>query len=242
MRVKIIIEYDGTNYSGWQRQTNSNSIQETIENALYKLTNKRIVIHGAGRTDAGVHAIGQVFHFDDDTIEPERYSAALNCKLPKDMKAVSSEQVSETFHSRFSAVGKHYKYIIKNTKRSLAIERNLMWQVHKELNINNMKKAAKDMLGEHDFSAFMAAGSFVNSTIRCVDSVEITKRDEYIIIDVKGNGFLRSMIRVMAGCLVEVGYGKKHHSDIKFIIASRDRLRAGVTAPACGLYMVEIYY
>ncbi|MEX1376571.1 MAG: tRNA pseudouridine(38-40) synthase TruA [Eubacteriales bacterium] len=242
MRVKVVVEYDGANYSGWQRQINSNSIQQTIEECLFKLTGNEIVIHGAGRTDAGVHAFGQVFHFDDDTIPPERYAGALNSKLPHDIRAISSEQVDDEFHSRFDAKGKRYQYKIDNQKRPIVIKRNYAWRVYKEIDIEKMKSAASDLLGEHDFSSFMAARSFVQTTVREIESIKIEKQGSEITIDIVGNGFLRSMVRIIAGTLVEMGTGQRDCTKMKEIIAEKNRLSAGITAPAGGLYLMEIYY
>ncbi len=242
MRVKVTTEYDGSNYSGWQRQTNSNSVQQTIEECLFKLTGRRIVIHGAGRTDAGVHAIGQVFHFDDDSIPAERYAGALNSKLPYDIRAITSQAVDENFHSRFDAKGKRYQYKIVNQKRPIVIQRNYVWRVYKPIDIDKMKKAASELLGEHDFTSFMAARSFVSSTIREIHSIDIKKDNEQIIIDISGNGFLRSMVRIIAGTLVEMSTGQKDYRNMKKIIDAKNRLSAGITAPAGGLYLMEVYY
>ena len=242
MRVKIVAEYDGSNYSGWQRQLNSNSVQQTIEECLYLLTRKTIVVHGAGRTDAGVHAIGQVFHFDDDTIPAEKYAGALNSKLPYDIRAISSEAVDDEFHSRFDAKGKRYQYKILNQKRPIVIQRNYAWRVYKHLDVEKMTIASKELLGEHDFTSFMAARSFVNSPVREIYSLNIAKEDSEIIIDVYGNGFLRSMVRIIAGTLVEMGTGQIDYRKMKDIIDAKNRLSAGITAPAGGLYLMEVYY
>lgn len=243
MRVKVVVEYDGSNYSGWQRQINAdNTVQQAIENSLYKLSGKKIGIHGAGRTDAGVHAIGQVFHFDDDSIPAERYAGALNSKLPHDIRAISSEAVEEDFHSRFDAKGKRYQYRILNQKRPIVLQRNYAWRVYQDLDIEKMRIAAKDLLGEHDFASFMAARSFVHTSVRTIHSVTIEKIDNEIIINIEGNGFLRSMVRIIAGTLVEMGHGQKDYRDINKIIEDKNRLSAGITAPASGLYLMEVYY
>lgn len=242
MRVKVVVEYDGSNYSGWQRQINSNSIQQTIEECLHRLTGKEIVIHGAGRTDAGVHAFGQVFHFDDDIMPADRYAGALNSKLPYDIRAISSIQVDDEFHSRFDAKGKRYQYKIINQKRPLVIKRNYAWRVYREVDIDKMRKAASDLIGEHDFQSFMAARSFVHSTVREIKSISIEKQDNEITIDVVGDGFLRSMVRIIAGTLAEMGTGQRDCTQMKQIIDAKNRLSAGITAPAGGLYLMEIYY
>jgi len=242
MRVKVVVEYDGSNYSGWQRQINSNSVQQTIEECLYVLTGKTVVIHGAGRTDAGVHAIGQVFHFDDDTIPADRYAGALNSKLPHDIRAISSAAVDDNFHSRFDAKGKRYQYKILNQKRPIVIQRNYAWRVYKQVDVEKMILASKDLIGEHDFASFMATRSFVNSTVREIYSLNIIKENNEITIDISGNGFLRSMVRIIAGTLVEMGTGQKDYKEMNDIIYAKNRLSAGITAPAGGLYLMEVYY
>ena len=193
------------------------------------------MIHGAGRTDAGVHAIGQVFHFDDDTIPADKYAGALNSKLPYDIRAISSEAVSAEFHSRFDAMGKRYQYKILNQKRPVVIQRNYAWRVYKELDVEKMRKASEDLLGEHDFTSFMASRSFVNTTVREIRDIIIHKNESEITIDVDGNGFLRSMVRIIAGTLVEMGSGQKDYRSMSRIIADKNRLSAGITAPASGL-------
>lgn len=243
MRVKVIVEYDGSNYSGWQRQINSDTtIQQTIEQCLHKLTGKNITIHGAGRTDAGVHAVGQVFHFDEDSIPAEKYAGALNSKLPHDIRAISSEAANDEFHSRYDAKGKRYRYKILNQKRPIVLHRNYAWRVYQDLDIDKMRLAAKDLLGEHDFASFMAARSFVHTSVREIYSIDIKKNNEEVIIDVYGNGFLRSMVRIIAGTLVEMGHCQKDCNDMKKIIADKNRLSAGITAPASGLYLMEVEY
>lgn len=242
MRVKVTVEYDGSNYSGWQRQINSNSVQQTIEECLYKLTRKNIVIHGAGRTDAHVHAIGQVFHFDDDTIPALRYAGAINSKLPHDIRAISSEAVPDDFHSRFEAKGKRYQYRIINQRRPIVLQRNYAWRVYQELDLEKMRIAAEHLLGEHDFTSFKAIRSVVHTTVREIQSISIEQVDNTITIDIVGTGFLRSMVRIIAGTLVQMGAGEKDYRDMSKIIADKSRLSAGVTAPASGLYLIEVYY
>ena len=243
MRVKVIVEYDGKNYSGWQRQENANSIQSEIEKALKKLTGKDITIHGAGRTDTDVHALGQVFHFDtDETIPPENYAMALNTKMPWDIRAVSSCRVLDGFHSRFDAKTKHYRYIIINRHRPLALDRHRAWHVIQPLDINLMSEGATYLLGEHDFVTFMAAHSDIEDTVRTIESITIEKNKNEIIIDIIGNGFLRNMVRIIAGTLVNIGCKKNKPEEMKTIIESKDRNTAGITAPGYGLYLVEIFY
>ncbi len=243
MRVKVIIEYDGKNYSGWQRQENSNSIQNEIEKALYKLTGNKITIHGAGRTDAEVHALGQVFHFDtDDLIPAENYAMALNTKIPWDIRAISSQLVDDEFHSRFDSKSKHYQYKIINRKRPVAIDRHRAWHVVQHLDADLMQEGAMYLLGEHDFQTFMAAHSDIESTIRTIHQVNIVKLGNEITIDIIGNGFLRNMVRIIAGTLVNIGNGKNAPKDMQDIIKAKDRINAGITAPGYGLYLMSVEY
>ncbi len=243
MRVKVVLEYDGKGYSGWQRQENSNSVQAEVEKAIFKLTGNNITVHGAGRTDADVHALGQVFHFDTDEVIPaERYAAALNTKLPWDIRAISSELVDDEFHSRFDKNTKHYRYIIINRKRPIALDRHRAWHVTHKLDADLMREAAKYFLGEHDFAGFMAAHSDIEDTVRTIYTLDLTQNGNEITIDIEGSGFLRNMVRIIAGTLVKVGSGKIKPRDIPQIIESKDRNRAGVTAPGYGLYLVEVKY
>ena len=243
MRIKLIIEYDGKNYSGWQRQENANSIQSEIEKAIFKLTGNKITIHGSGRTDADVHALGQVCHFDtDDLIPPDNFAMALNTKLPYDIRVISSMQVDDEFHSRFDSKIKHYQYKIINRRRPLALDRHRAWHVVKHLDIDLMRHGAKHLLGEHDFATFMAAHSAIEDTNRRIDKVSIEKIGDEITIDIVGNGFLRNMVRIIAGTLVNIGLGKNKPSDMIDIIKAKNRRAAGVTAPGYGLYLVSVEY
>jgi tRNA pseudouridine38-40 synthase len=243
MRVKLVIEYDGKNYSGWQRQENANSIQSEIEKAIFKLTEKNITIHGAGRTDADVHALGQVFHFDtDDLIPAENYAMALNTKMPLDIRAVSSCVADDDFHSRYDAKFKHYKYKIINRRRPLALDRHRAWHVVIPLDIDLMQKGAKHLLGTHDFATFMAAHSVIENTVRTIHEINISKTVDQITIDIIGNGFLRNMVRIIAGTLVNIGIGKNKPEDMTDIIKAKKRNTAGVTAPGYGLYLVSVGY
>ena len=243
MRVKVVLEYDGKGYSGWQRQENAGSVQSEVEKALYKLTGKEITVHGAGRTDANVHALGQVCHFDtDETIPAERYAAALNAKLPWDIRAISSELVDDGFHSRFDKNTKHYMYKIINRGRPLAIDRHRAWHVVKKLDVSLMLEGAEHFLGTHDFSGFMAAHSDVEDTVRTILRLDISRSGEEITIDIEGDGFLRNMVRIIAGTLAYVGKGKIEPEEVPGIIESKDRGRAGITAPGHGLYLVSVKY
>ncbi len=243
-KIKLKIEYDGTNYHGWQIQKNAISVQEIIERAISRLLGNEIGIVGCSRTDVGVHAYGQIAHFStDSTIPGDKFSYAINNLLPSDIVIKQSEEVSEDFHSRYSAKGKKYRYLIYNGAHASAIMRNRTYHVRPELDIEKMQKAAKYFIGEHDFAAFQATGGQVRSTVRKIFSMELQKKEDNIIsIEVSGNGFLYNMVRIIAGTLVYVGMGKIDADEISMIIDSLDRTRAGKTAPAEGLYLMEIYY
>lgn len=243
-KIKLKIEYDGTNYHGWQIQKNAISVQEIIEKAISKLLGNEVGIVGCSRTDVGVHAYGQIAHFSTaSTIPGDKFSYAMNNLLPSDIVIKQSEEVSEDFHSRYSATGKKYRYLIYNGSHASAIMRNRTYHVKPELDIEKMQRAAKYFVGEHDFAAFQATGGQVRSTVRKIFNMELQKKEDNIIsIEVSGNGFLYNMVRIIAGTLVYVGMGKIDAYEIPMIIDSLDRTRAGKTAPAEGLYLMEIYY
>lgn len=242
--IKLIIEYDGTNYHGWQIQKNAVTIQEHVEKALRQLLGVQTGVTGCSRTDVGVHAYGQVAHFfTDSTIPGEKFSYALNNLLPRDIVVQKSEEVPEDFHSRYSSKGKKYRYLICNSAHQSALMRNRACHVRPELDFEQMRKAAAHFVGEHDFAAFQATGGQVRSTVREIYSMNVSRKEDKLIeLEVSGNGFLYNMIRIIAGTLIYVGMGKIRESDIPGIIGGLDRTRAGKTAPAQGLYLMEIYY
>lgn len=241
--VKLTIEYDGTNYHGWQYQENVPSIQEEIEKALKEVTGEYIDIFGSGRTDAGVHAKGQVANFYTVSKLPiERFKYALNTTLPRDIIIVDSEEVDLDFHARFSAKGKQYKYIIWNNKVPSAINRNYSYHIINKLDIDEMKKASDYLIGTHDFRSFMTKGTIVKDTIRTIHSINIQKRDNFIEIIIEGSSFLRSMIRIIVGTLILVGNGKLKKESLPKIILGEKRCLSGPTAPPQGLYLEKVYY
>lgn len=243
--IKLIIEYDGTNYCGWQTQQNGPSIQAEIEKALGKLTGERIRINGSGRTDAGVHAKGQVANFETvSTIPGDKFSYALNNLLPRDIVIKESKEAAPDFHARFSAIGKKYRYLVINSKFPSALYRNYAYHVNycERLDIDRIEKAAKGFIGTYDFSGFMAAGSKVSDTVRTIYELTIEREKDFICFNCTGNGFLYNMVRIIAGTLLYAGIGKIDPEEIKDIIMSKDRERAGMTVPAHGLYLEEVYY
>jgi tRNA pseudouridine38-40 synthase len=242
--IKLTIEYDGTGYHGWQIQKNANSVQETIEKALSKLLGGKVGLVGCSRTDVGVHAYGQVAHFSTESSIPgEKFSYAINNLLPKDIVIRKSEEVLQDFHARYSAKGKKYRYLIYNDAHASAIMRNRTCHIRPELNFEDILKASKYFVGQHDFAAFQATGGQVRSTVREIYTMDVLKKEDNLIsIEVSGNGFLYNMVRIIAGTLIYVGMGKIKPDDIPAIIDGLDRTRAGKTAPAEGLYLMEIYY
>lgn len=241
--VKLTIEYDGTNYHGWQRQSNAKTVQEVIEKAIRGLTGEEVEINGSSRTDQGVHAYGQVANFfTRSSIPHDRFSYALNRMLPEDIVIRNSEEVSMDFHARYSSTGKKYRYLIYNSRFPSAIFRNRAYHVSHDLNVDNMKKAISFFIGTHDFSAFKATGSSVKTSVRTIYDANLTRVDDNIWFEVSGDGFLYNMVRIIAGTLVDVGMGRIKAEDIPGIIESLDRKRAGRTAPPQGLYLVEVYY
>lgn len=241
--VKLLIEYDGTNYSGWQKQNNGLGIQTVIEIAIEKLTKSKCDLIGAGRTDKGVHAYGMVANFKtDSTIPPEKFSYALNSILPGDIVIKNSEQVRDDFHSRYSAIGKTYKYVIYNSKFPTAINKNRVCHIREKLDLVKMIEAKRYFLGEHDFEAFTSTGSSVKSYVRTITGLEIEKNRENIHIYISGTGFLYNMVRIISGTFVEVGNGRILPDKIPEIIAGKDRSKAGKTLPPHGLYLVEVFY
>ena len=241
--VRIEVAYDGSSFYGWQRQDGFVSVQAAIEDALAELLDTVVVIHGAGRTDTGVHALRQVAHFHVDTrIDDDRLRHALNAHLPRGIAIRRAETCRDDFHARFDAVGKRYAYVVQSTRHrpALGIE-----HVHWEplpLDGAAMRTAAQRMEGERDFAAFGNTGSPRTSTVRHVRHVRIVARQERFAIVVQGNGFLYNMVRTMAGTLLAVGKGAMTPRDVTAALDARDRKLAGPTAPARGLYMVRVLY
>lgn len=241
--VKLTIEYDGTNYHGWQAQSNAKTVQETIEKAIHGLTGEEITITGSSRTDQGVHAYGQVANFlTDSNIPHDRFSHALNRMLPEDIVIRKSEEVSMDFHARYCSKGKKYRYLIYKSRFPSAIFRNRSYHISHQLDMEEMKKSISFFKGTHDFSAFRSTGSSVKTSVRTIFDVNLTTVEDNVWFEVSGDGFLYNMVRIMVGTLVDVGMGRINADDIPDIIESLDRKRAGRTAPPQGLYLVEVFY
>ena len=242
-RIHLIVEYDGTEYAGWQRQSNAITVQEWLEKAVKKLTGESVCVSGASRTDAGVHALGQSAHFDTESrIPADKFSFALNTMLPPDIRVSRSEEVSMDFHSRFSGKGKRYRYLFYAAPHAGALNRRTHAHVIYPLDVEKMCAEAADLVGTHDFGAFAASGSVVKDTVRTIYRADVEKNGSEIRLIVEGNGFLYNMVRIIAGTLIGVGSGKIEPGAFKRAIESGDRLDLGVTAPAHGLTLMEVFY
>ena len=245
--IAVKIMYDGTLYHGWQFQKNGITVQQRIEEVLSTLTDQKVSVTGCSRTDAGVHALEYVFNFKSDTRIPiEKLPYAINNHLvDDDIVAVSAWYESDDFNARFSSSGKRYIYKIHNSNIQNPFTSKYSWFVPYTLNIEEMQKAAADFLGTHDFSAFMAAGGSQKTTVRTIRDISVSKSTEWqegIEIEVEADAFLYNMVRIIAGTLVDVGVGRIKWQDIKEIINSLDRTRAGMTAPPEGLFLKKVFY
>ncbi len=228
---------------GWQKQLNKLNIQGEIEQAISSLTGEEIDLIGSGRTDAGVHALGQVANFKTNSKIPiEKMAVAINSKLKKSIIIKDAEEVEERFHSRYNAKNKTYRYIINNSEYGSAIYKDLEYHFPIKLDVEKMKRAAKYFEGEHDFSGFKASGTSAKNSVRTIYKAEVKENGERILIELTGNGFLYNMVRIISGTLLEVGLGKIEADNIPDIIESKNRQNAGKTLPAHGLYLVEVKY
>ena len=242
-RFFLIVEYDGTDYCGWQRQINGPSVQQTLEEALLRLTGEEIAVTGSSRTDAGVHAMGLCAHFDSATrIPPEKIAFALNTMLPPDIRVRESGAAPEGFHARYGACGKVYRYRFFNSRHDCAIGRQYAAHVPLLLDVDLMNQEAQALIGTHDFEAFAASGSVVKSTVRTIYRVQVTRCGDEVTLLVLGDGFLYNMVRIIAGTLMEVGTLKREPGAIAKAIETRDRLALGQTAPAKGLTLMRVLY
>jgi tRNA pseudouridine38-40 synthase len=243
-RIKLTLEYDGTHYVGWQLQENGPSLQGRLQRALAELLGQSVTVTAAGRTDSGVHALGQVVHFDAPRPLPMKaYWMGLSGMLPDDLAVVAAEEVPPDFDARRWASGKRYRYRISNRRMRSPLRRYTHWEIFQPLDLDAMKAGAQLLVGEHDFAAFRAADCQAKTTVRTLRTVDVsgTVGDE-IVIDVEGTAFLKHMVRNIAGSLADVGRGKKPAAWVGEVLASKDRTLAGPTAPAQGLALVEVLY
>jgi len=243
--IRLTVEYEGTNYHGWQAQTGSGlvTIQETLEKALSSLTHEPVKVNGSSRTDAGVHALAYVCNVvTSSRIPPAAWAPAVNHLLPEDIRVLSSEEAAPDFHARFSAIGKIYSYRILNRRAPSALYRHRAWHVNLRLNMRDMRSAAEHLTGQHDFSAFRAAGCSASSPVRTLKPIILKKSADMIELRMEADSFLQYMVRNITGTLVEVGLGRFRPEEVKQMLVSRDRKTAGRTAPAHGLYLVRVLY
>ncbi|MGB7219044.1 MAG: tRNA pseudouridine(38-40) synthase TruA [Vicinamibacterales bacterium] len=240
---KITLAYDGTDFVGWQRQANGTSIQGLLEDALSDLDGRKVVVTGAGRTDAGVHALGQVAGCSlDRAITGAAVTRALNARLPADIRVLSAAEVPPQFHARFNARAKTYRYRIWNADVLSPFERRYVWHVEGALDVAGMDGAARLLEGHHDFAAFRAAGGTTRTTERTMTASRVDRRDRLVVYETTGDGFLRYMVRAIVGTLVEIGRGRQPPAWMGDVLGGRDRARAGPTAPPEGLFLVRVDY
>ena len=245
MRYKLTISYDGSDFYGFQRQRGLISVQQCLEEVLSTKLNAPVTTVCAGRTDAGVHALGQVVHFDSNQILPADFGFRLNPLLPESIAVLSCKQVPDTFHARFSAKKKTYRYDIYLSKIHAPLKRRYAHICVYDLNVENMKKACACLAGEHDFRSFALAESVRGkSTVRTIYDIHIEEGEDGKLLSlfVTGNGFLHNMVRAIAGTLIDVGRGRFSPEDMQSILESRDRRRAGKTVEGCGLFLVSVEY
>lgn len=242
-RVLLTVEYDGTAYSGWQRQLNGLAVQQVLEEALTDACGETIRVTGASRTDAGVHALGQRAHFDTaSAIPPEKYPFVLNTRLPADVRVHAGREVPQGFHARFLSCGKMYTYRILNNRHGSALMRNRCVHVPVPLDDGPMRRALDTLLGTHDFAAFQAAGGTAKTTVREIRAAHLEREGELLTLTVEGNAFLYNMVRIIAGTLIEIGHHKRGEDAFLRALDTKDRLALGVTAPPHGLELTRVDY
>jgi tRNA pseudouridine38-40 synthase len=243
MRIALGIEYDGSGYNGWQRQAVGIGVQQRLEQALSKVAGHPVVVQGAGRTDTGVHATGQVAHFDSDSRRGARgWLLGANTNLPDDISVTWVQTVGDEFHARFSALQRDYRYVILNRLVRPALERNRVWWIYHPLDVDAMQQAAATLVGRHDFSAFRAAACQAASPVREVRDILIEQDGDHLYLDIRADAFLHRMVRNVMGSLVFVGMGRRPVDWIAEVLASRKRTSAGIAAPAQGLTLVNVRY
>jgi tRNA pseudouridine38-40 synthase len=241
--IKLTISYDGAAYKGWQLQKNGATVQGKLEKAIKKVLGKEHRVHGASRTDSGVHAKGQVAHFKTaSSIPVEKISPALNAALPDDIVVKKTEEVSDKFHSRFDARSKLYRYNMLSSRQRDPFEEKYAWRIPYKLNLTRMRKEAAELVGRHDFKSFQASDNRERPSVRKISMIKLRKKGKMITLDIEGDGFLYNMVRNITGTLVDIGRGYLPPGSMKEILEIRDRRKAGPTAPAKGLFLIEVKY
>ena len=243
MNIKVVLEYDGSGFAGWQQQATGRTVEAELKRALRSITGKAITVYAAGRTDAGAHAEGQVVNFHTDgRIQPRRILAALNARLPEDVAALSAEEVPNEFHARYSARWRRYRYRYLDRLSRPALERGRCWHVRGPLEVDAMSRAARALIGKHDWTTYCSASEPPDARMREMRSAEVTRRGDGIELELVAEGFLRGLARSIAGALAEVGRGKQPPEWVGKILQARDRRQAPRTAPAGGLTLMEVIY
>ncbi|NCF14993.1 MAG: tRNA pseudouridine(38-40) synthase TruA [Gammaproteobacteria bacterium] len=243
MRTALGIEYDGTSYNGWQRQKTGLGVQQRVEEALAIVANENVEVVCAGRTDTGVHASGQVVHFDSQSERSNRgWLLGANTNLPADIAVTWAQPVDDEFHARFSATARRYRYLILNRLQRSALHRDRAWWVYEPLDAERMHEAAQHLVGKHDFSAFRAAGCQARTAVREISQIAVTRCDDWLTLEVTANAFLQHMVRNITGTLAAVGQGEQDIDWIGTVLASRDRKAGGIAAPPHGLTLVGVDY
>jgi tRNA pseudouridine38-40 synthase len=244
--ILLTVAYDGTNYCGWQRQTNGTAVQETLENAVSSAIGLEVSLTGASRTDSGVHAMGQraCFSIDNDQLRIPlgKLALVINQFLPGDIRVLAAVEACEGFHPAYAAKRKTYEYVIENRAHHSPKQRLYSYHVPAKLDLGAMRRAAASIIGEHDFSAFRSANGYAKTAVRTVYSLELIRDEKLITLRISGNGFLYNMVRIIAGTLIDVGTGKIPPESVGAIIASRDRTKAGITVPPQGLTLMSVEY
>lgn len=243
MSVRLVVEFDGTGYAGWQRQPNGLSVQQVVEEALAELLQHPVRVHSSGRTDAGVHARGMVVGFSTPRALPlSAFREGLNRLLPEDIAVRKADEVDVSFHPRFDAAGKWYRYTIYRGAARSPLHHRFSWHLRSSLDVEAMSAAAQAFVGQHDFAAFRSSSCEAGTTRREIFSCSLIEDGEFLYLDVRGDGFLKNMIRIIAGTLVEIGLKRRPVDDVLQLLQGKDRTRAGRTAPAHGLCLMEVWY
>ena len=241
--IKLTIEYDGKDFNGWQKQKNKMNIQGEIERAIKNITGEEVDLCASGRTDAGVHSLGQVANFKINSEFPiSKMAIAINSQVRNSIRVIKAEEVDLNFHSRYCCKKKTYRYVINNSIYGSSIYRNLEYHMPVKLDVDKMKQAVTYFEGEHDFKAFKSSGTSSKNSIRTIYNAKVYQKEDRIFIELTGNGFLYNMVRIIAGTLVDVGLGKVEPNQVQTIIEEKDRTKAGKTLPPHGLYLVKVEY
>ena len=243
MNIKVVLEYDGTRFAGWQQQTGRRTVEAELKRALLELTGNEHRVQAAGRTDAGAHALGQVVNFDfHGRITPSKLLPALNARLPEDVSALGCEVVDARFGARHSARWRRYRYRYLDRVARPALDRHTCWHLPQELDVEAMSVAAADLVGEHDWTSFCTASEPADARVRVMRDVSLTRRDRFVDLELVGEGFLRGLVRGIAGALADVGLGRHPAAWLAEVLQARDRSRAARSAPARGLTLMEVVY